>query len=92
MHTDAVQSQFGAAARTQSSSTSSSITGSGFPLPGTTIRFGSRRLSGVSVGITVKPLSVRTGSGELAMKCTAAPGQRLMTSYGPTRSSAVKSG
>ena len=36
--------------------------------------------------------SQRTGSSERARKCTSASGQRLMISYGPIRSSAVKSG
>ena len=92
MHTEAVHWQPGAAARSQSISTVSLSTGTGFPLPGTTIRSGSASVVGVSVGITVRPQSQRTGSSERARKCTSASGQRLITSYGPTMSSAVKSG
>jgi hypothetical protein len=67
-------------------------TGTGFWLPGTTIRSGWGTVSGVCVGTTVRPRSLRTGSMLPATKCTCASGQRLMISYGPTRSSAVKSG
>ena len=37
-------------------------------------------VAGVSVGTTVRPMSARTGSSELATKWTSAPGQRLMIS------------
>jgi len=70
----------GAAARNQSISTSSPNTGTGFPLPGTTIRSGSGIVCGVSVGITVRPQSQRTGSSLRATKWTSASGQRLITS------------
>ena len=80
MHTEAVHRQPGAAARNQSTSTVSLSTGTGLPLPGTTIRSGSGRVSGVSVGTTVRPQSARTGSSERARKWTSASGQRLMIS------------
>jgi hypothetical protein len=80
VHTDAVHWQPGAAARSQSINTLSLSTGTGLPLPGTTIRSGCAMVAGVSVGTTVRPESQRTGSFELATKWTSASGQRLITS------------
>src|SRR5207248_1339023 len=92
VQTEAVHWHFGAVARSELISTWSLNTGSGFPLPGTTMRSGSVSVSGASVGRIVRPRSVRTGPEALARKWTSAPGQRPITSYGPTRSRAVKSG
>ena len=66
----------GAAVRSQPIRTSSLKTGTGFWVPGTTMRSGCGMVTGVSVGITVRPRSARTGSGELATKWTSASGHR----------------
>jgi hypothetical protein len=79
VQTDAVHRHVGAAARSHSIRTSSLITGTGSSLPGTTIRSGYGNDSGLSVGITVRPRSQRTGSSDRETKWTFASGQRLMT-------------